>query len=140
MQELNDDMDDLFRRAAENYPLQTNSSDWDKVLSALLAAETTPAVNPTQTKKSDYRQVLWLLLLLPVWVCNKYTLPATEQKIISAKEIGVPATVQPKDNTAELKENNTVENPIVQTDQAITSSAITNQPRTTGMAQSFYRN
>ncbi len=39
MQNVNDDMDGLFRRAASNYPLNTNSADWNKVLSALDASE-----------------------------------------------------------------------------------------------------
>ena len=32
MQFVNDDMDDLYRRAAEEYPLKTDSGDWNKVL------------------------------------------------------------------------------------------------------------
>jgi hypothetical protein len=35
MQYVNDDMDELFKRAAENYPLDTNSANWNKVLAAL---------------------------------------------------------------------------------------------------------
>ena len=32
MQFVNDDMDDMYRRAAEEYPLKTDSGDWNKVL------------------------------------------------------------------------------------------------------------
>ena len=38
MQYVNDDMDELFRRAAENYPLNTNSADWNEVQKKLIAA------------------------------------------------------------------------------------------------------
>jgi len=35
MQSLNDDMDELFRRASDEYPLNTNGADWNKVLQQL---------------------------------------------------------------------------------------------------------
>jgi hypothetical protein len=66
MQYVNDDMDDLFRRAAENYPLDTNSADWDKIAAEL-------DIKPEKTKDSVFRdhRFLWLLLLLPLsFVCN----------------------------------------------------------------------
>ena len=28
---MNDDMDELFRRAAENYPLNTGTADWNEL-------------------------------------------------------------------------------------------------------------
>lgn len=68
MQSLNDDMDRLFRRAAEGYPLDTGSADWDKVQSML--AQDTAVVKPTG---NDRRKLLWLLLLLPLgFLCNRY--------------------------------------------------------------------
>jgi hypothetical protein len=60
MRDINDDMDDLFRRAADNYPLNTNSSDWNKVKSALES----PVVEDAREKKRRLG-FLWLLLLLP---------------------------------------------------------------------------
>jgi len=70
MQYVNDDMDEVFRRAAENYPLDTNSANWNKVLSALQGMETP---NPIPEKKGNKnRRFLWLLLLLPLGlICNK---------------------------------------------------------------------
>ena len=38
MQYVNDDMDELFRRAAKDYPLNTNSADWEKVKNKLADA------------------------------------------------------------------------------------------------------
>ena len=35
MQYVNDDMDELFRKAAKDYPLDTSGSDWSKVAAAL---------------------------------------------------------------------------------------------------------
>ena len=68
MQYVNDDMDDIFRKAAEGYPLDTRGSDWDKVLAALNEQEKTPV-----KKTKDKRKFLWLLMLLPMGlVCNYY--------------------------------------------------------------------
>src|SRR6478672_890921 len=66
MQYVNDDMDDLSRRAAENYPLDTKSADWDKMAAEL-------EIKPEKTKYRVFwdRRFLWLLLLLPLsFVCN----------------------------------------------------------------------
>ena len=69
MRDINDDMDDLFRRAADKYPLNTNSSDWNKVQSAMQLSEKEVQVK----SKKNYRRFLWLLLLLPfAFVVEKY--------------------------------------------------------------------
>ncbi len=65
MQSLNDDMDDLFRKAAENYPLKTNNADWDKVLGRLNAPDA-PLPEPVAKKNDGYKKLLWLLLLIPL--------------------------------------------------------------------------
>lgn len=68
MQSNGDDMDDLFRRAAEEYPLNTGGANWEK-MSALLKQQDEP-----QRRKGNKRQFLWLLLLLPVvFICNRLT-------------------------------------------------------------------
>src|SRR5882757_9111781 len=71
MRDINDDMDDLFRRAADGYPLNTNSSDWNKVQSAMQLSE--KGTIPNVESKKKYRRFLWLLLLLPFgFVIEKY--------------------------------------------------------------------
>lgn len=60
MQYPNNDMDELFRRAAEAYPLNTSSANWDKV-HAMLAD--TGEVKKKQLSKGRF---LWLLVLLPL--------------------------------------------------------------------------
>jgi hypothetical protein len=70
MFDVNDDMDELFRRAAENYPLKTDTSDWQKVEQKLAAAE------PDESVKGGSKNKSWflLLLLLPVaWICNNHS-------------------------------------------------------------------
>ena len=65
MQHQSDDMDELFRKAAEGYPLNTGSADWEKV-HALLSAKEEP-VRESVSK----RRYLWLLALLPVLLICK---------------------------------------------------------------------
>lgn len=55
---MNDDMDNLFRRAGEEYPLKVTGDDWNKVASALNAA---PVEQP---KKKDNRKMFILLAAL----------------------------------------------------------------------------
>ncbi len=63
-------MDELFRRAAENYPLDTNGADWNKVLSALQGQDASQLV--PEKKKNKKGRFLWLLLLLPLgFICNR---------------------------------------------------------------------
>ena len=75
MQYLDDDMDEVFRRAAEDYPLNTDSADWNEVLKKLSSddAEKTTVVTPN---KKNYKPLLLLLLLLPVtWIGYEYFRP-----------------------------------------------------------------
>lgn len=72
MQHLNDDMDKLARKAAEQYPLNTKGADWEKVFRDMNAQPAEPEVIKTAGSKS-YRHLLWLLLLLPLlWVASRY--------------------------------------------------------------------
>ena len=66
MQYLNDDMDELARRAAENYPLDTSGANWDKVKSSMLQ----PVVNKEGKTKKTYW--LWLLPLAIFWISNTF--------------------------------------------------------------------
>ena len=61
MQYIDNDMDELFRKAGENYPLRTDGADWD-ALQAKLADSTSDAA--AYTPKKFNRNYLWLLLLL----------------------------------------------------------------------------
>jgi hypothetical protein len=68
MQYVNDDMDELYRRAAEGYPLNTGGADWNKIQTALKDPH-----SGGEEKKSNNRKFLWLFLLLPLGlVCNRY--------------------------------------------------------------------
>lgn len=91
MQYVNDDMDELFRRAAQDYPLNTRGADWEKLQKAL---EEAPAGVGKPARTDRRRHFLWLLLLLPLpWICSRYTgegekdaanLPAVEKSAITS--------------------------------------------------------
>jgi Outer membrane protein beta-barrel domain len=63
MKQDNSDMDDLFKRASEGYPLRTDSSDWDRLASALNDEPATPL---DQKEKRRRRGVFWWFLLIPL--------------------------------------------------------------------------
>ena len=50
MEHVNDDMDELFRRAAEGYPLNTDSADWNGVERKLSSAESVKQTMHLQKK------------------------------------------------------------------------------------------
>jgi hypothetical protein len=64
MPHINDDMDKLFRKAAEDYQLNTNSGDFKKVLSKLKAAQ--DLHKKGSKNNNNNRRFLFLLLLLPL--------------------------------------------------------------------------
>src|SRR5215207_217881 len=68
MQYVNDDMDELFRKAGEGYPLDTSGADWEKIAKELNG----PRQNPVASKR-NHKKLLWLLVLIPFsFICNQY--------------------------------------------------------------------
>lgn len=66
MQLLDDDMDELFRNAASQYPLKTDGQDWDAVmrrLSESSASEKKPASSFNRLLRWFWRPMLALLIL-----------------------------------------------------------------------------
>ncbi len=57
MQDVNDDMD-LFRRAAENYPLNTDSADFNEVLKKLPAEQSKTNPPPLSVSSLGYPFIL----------------------------------------------------------------------------------
>lgn len=77
MQDVNDDMDELFRRAANNYPLNTNGADWSKIAAALnrfvdKEVEEDTAGDPVNSA-NRYLDILLLFMLLAIpLICVDY--------------------------------------------------------------------
>ena len=65
MEHLENDMDHLFQKAGELYPLKTSGSDWDAVTGKLNEEGFgDPAAVPSMNKRSSRNKRSWLLLLL----------------------------------------------------------------------------
>lgn len=83
MQFENDDMEELFREAAENYPLKITGADWNKVSEALKQRDAATLNHPGSRKN-----MLWLLLLLFIpllcTVFNKGDRNAASETILAA--------------------------------------------------------
>ena len=62
MQHVENDMDDLFQRAAENYPLQNNEGDWDSIARQINPSQTDAKTVVPLQKKSYKKLIAWLLL------------------------------------------------------------------------------
>jgi hypothetical protein len=85
MKQSDDHMDELFRKAGENYPLKTDGADWDKVMARLQNGPEDLPVSASQGAggKRSSRKLWWLtLLLLPLgWLCAHYKgTPFTDTK------------------------------------------------------------
>ena len=63
MKYSNGDMDDLFRRASERYPLKTDSADWDRLVSALDGLPPAPSDKGERRRRRGF---FWWFLLLPL--------------------------------------------------------------------------
>ena len=68
MQFVNDDMDDMFRQAAEEYPLKTDSGDWDKVLDKMQAG----GKGKIPERKVKGRYLLLLVSIPLLLICTTY--------------------------------------------------------------------
>jgi hypothetical protein len=59
------DIDDLFRRASDKYPLRIDSADWDKMAAALDKDPAPAGIDGSEDQRRK-RRFFWLLLLLPL--------------------------------------------------------------------------
>ena len=65
MHDVDQYMDELFRKAADNYPLKVDDGGWDDISGVLLNK---PADNPVAKKKGSRKFIVLLLFLLPLFL------------------------------------------------------------------------
>ena len=88
MHHVNDDMDELFRRAGKEYPLDTTGADWEKIAKQLNNEEPEKPVS-----KGSNRRLLWLLVLLPFsFICTRYFVDNGTSTKAENKGSGQPAS------------------------------------------------
>jgi hypothetical protein len=89
MKYSNGDMDDLFRRASERYPLKTDSGDWGRLASAL---DGEPAAPSEKGEKRRRRGVFWWFLLIPLAGAGYLTWQAGVRSSAGKENIAVQRT------------------------------------------------
>jgi len=121
MQYVNDDMDELFRKAAENYPLDTNSANWNKVLAGLQDQNIN---TKTPEKKRNNGRFLWLLLLLPLGlICDRLYSPGSGTETGFSKSGQVDENAVSKTQSTTQKNNNSQLNEPKQTVDNLTTGS-----------------
>jgi hypothetical protein len=89
MLHVDDDMDNLFRKAAEEYPLNTGGADFERVASKLPPESSEPKAIPV--KENTNRKYLLLLLLLPLgWISNDLYRSLPRAGVVRNKAISQP--------------------------------------------------
>jgi len=96
MSNVNDNnLDDLLRRAAEKYPLRTDSADWGKLVSDLEKDPSLILPPVGEDRRRRRRRFFWLFLLLPLagvgyyaWHTAGRSASLAEQTAVVASEKG----------------------------------------------------
>ncbi len=105
MQYLENDMDDLFQRAAENYPLQSGKGDWESIAKRMAdepkEAETAPASKSIKNKKF----IALLLILLILSTAGWLMFENNRGKVFSAHSNKINKETANGFNNKEVKKN-----------------------------------
>ncbi|TDH26572.1 hypothetical protein EXU57_10810 [Segetibacter sp. 3557_3] len=97
MLHVDDHIDDLFRRAAEDYPLNTDGADFNKVMTRMEGDQDDNGHKRGNNK--NFLHFLWLLLLLPLpWLCNEEPGEKGADQLVS-KTTEVKSNPVPAENT-----------------------------------------
>ena len=108
MEHLENDMDDLFQKAGELYPLKTTGSDWDAVAGKLNGEGFTdqtivPGTN-TSTARNKRRWLL-LLLLIPVGLGSIIYFSQSKKQSIPSVVIDVKSNDSHKTESSSIKQD-----------------------------------
>lgn len=128
MKQFDNEMDELFNKAGQDYPLNTNNSDWNAVQSALQSGN--PPVTKKRASKGYLRYLpLLLLLLVPVvfLITNKNTHPSSASERISetsaTTDAAAPNVPGSDDNEMKQQEKKLLPPPTPQASQKNTAPA-----------------
>ena len=92
MEDINPDMEDLLRKASENYPLKQTEDRWDEIASKISSV---PVVKPARKMVLDKRYLFALLFLLTLLFVGLFILKPVKLNNIQ------PAFVHQKDSSQE---------------------------------------
>jgi FtsZ-interacting cell division protein ZipA len=102
MLNLNDDMEDLIRQAADDYPLKIDTGDWDRVVGGMQSAVQS---TPTNGKKYWWLLLLLLPLIVAILLINKNNSTQQQSSTYSNKKTATATTQNQNSNTADSKQN-----------------------------------
>jgi hypothetical protein len=135
MEYLDDEMDDLFRKAGEHYPLKTSDSDWDAVLGRLQpAGNTPPAEGDIPEKRNHNRRLFWLLLLLPLGLFSIIYFPGGSGNNADRAQAKTPVLNKSADTKADagspMAEKERVASTLPEQDYGLSREALPDEPKT----------
>ncbi len=113
---MNDDMDDMMRKAADDYELNDEmASDWNKVLAGIQQPEQPFIAKPKEKKRRKYILFLWFILipvmLFTAYKLNLFTLLSSNNKtIVRAKSKSYAKTKKADNNVKQINNNIAVTN------------------------------
>src|SRR5690348_2726100 len=82
---LNNDMDELYRKAADDYPLKTNSSDWEKFSQRLPEKESKG--NSLKRKIATNLLLSGSLILIPLVIAVTHKTHITELQTVAPTQL-----------------------------------------------------
>lgn len=116
MLHVNEDNDELYRRAAEHYPLNTSNPDWKEVLKKMEEANAGLTQKTVIQKKKHYHFFILILLLIPLSLLdNKFILQNIQhlsQKNNSTENTIAENKTEPVSNSNTVMPVTTVSSPV----------------------------
>ena len=103
MEHVNNDMDDLFSKAGEQYPLKTSGSDWDGVLGKL--REDGGSMTNDETGSRNRRRWGWLFLMIPLALGSVIYFSSGHRKSNHISTENTKNNVLPEKDAATVKPN-----------------------------------
>src|SRR5687767_13374857 len=113
MQFSNNDMDELFRKAADKYPLKTDNADWEKISKALDEPETRKPAGGFPFGRAAVAVILLIFLAGSTWYFTKSD--STEEKTLlvqNKKTVLEQNEISNSNKSTTVKEQTIVENNI----------------------------
>ena len=104
MQHLENDMDDLFQRAGENYPLRGDKGNWERVAKRIEETETLAPTTESASGKKNTKVVI-VLLLLGTLISGGFVMHIFLQGNHSGRHIYLSASKSNKTRQARISHN-----------------------------------
>ena len=112
MQNIENGMDDLFRRAAENYPLKKNKGDWESVFKKL-SLPNGQELPGNKEKNKDSKKLLIIVLLAIILILTSLLIFNLNTKSHSSGNMAVSLSLKKEFENKNVQKENPVENKAV---------------------------